>query len=86
MAMFIIFFIPIYHLNRHFQISRCHHLMKELFLLLRNFPSKIIRDPDRGERHMERHYAFLFLVRAAGSTEKGEKIEKNRGRSALFDG
>lgn len=82
MATFIIFFIPTNYLNRRFQISGCHRLMKELFLLLRNFHSKIIHDTDRGDRHTERHYAFLFLVRAAGSTGEGEKIEEDRERSA----
>lgn len=55
-------------------------------LALKELPSKIIHDTDRGDRHSERHYNFLFWVRAGGSAEKGEKIEKDTERSALFGG
>lgn len=58
--------------------------MKELFLLLRDIHAKIVHDSDRGDRHRERHYAFLFLVRVGGSAAKGQKIEKNKERSVLW--
>lgn len=61
MATFIISLISIYHLNRHCQISGCHHLMKELFLLLRNFRSKIIQDTDREDRHTQRDTRLFFF-------------------------
>jgi hypothetical protein len=58
--------------------------VKELFLLLRDIHAKIVHDSDRGDRHRESHYAFLFLVRVGGSAAEGQKIEKNKERSALW--
>lgn len=58
--------------------------MKELFLLLRDIHAKIVHDSDGGDRHRERHYAFLFLVMVGGSAAEGQKIEKNKERSALW--
>lgn len=35
--------------------------MKELFLLLRNFRSKIIQDTDREDRHTQRDTRLFFF-------------------------
>lgn len=66
MATFIIFFIPIYQFAIKIGISRFHHLMKELFLILRNFHSKIIHDTGRGDRHTQRHYVLFFAGGGGG--------------------
>lgn len=47
--------------------------MEGLFVMLRNIHAKIVHDSDRGERHRERHYAFLFLVRVGKAQQRDRK-------------
>lgn len=75
MATFIIFLISIYHLNRHCQISGCHHLMKELFLLLRNFRSKIIQDTEKIDTHTET-LGFSFFGKGWEECREGRENRK----------